>query len=146
MVTRAYWFCFWIWIVGDNYSLFFFLFFLIPYDGIEYIRVRIHCLCLLGWNVVFMHNQIRSGPYSHFETQCTWNREPLILLTICWRKRRPPTAPLTILKLKGALPAGNWELGSTAQVWISPSHAPHEFGGEFFDFPSWGLEWNIISK
>lgn len=90
---------------------------------------------------MLMHNQIRrNGPHPHLETQCTWNKELLILLTICWGKRRPPTAPFATLKLKGAFPAGGSERGSTARVWISPSNAPDEVVWEFFDFPHLGAE------
>ena len=89
----------------------FFLFYLISYYYIEFIRVHTHCLSLLGWNAVQMHNQIRrNGPHPHFETQCTWNKEPLTLLTICWGKRRPVSAPFATL---------NWSVHSlqAAESW-----------------------------
>lgn len=99
--SSAPWFCILIWIMGGDKDTFFF--FLIPYYYTEYIRVHIHCHSLLGWNAMLMHNQIRrNGPHPHFETQCTYNKEPLILLAICWGKKRPVTAPFDTLKLKGA--------------------------------------------
>lgn len=145
--SSVHWICIWIWIVGGNKDIFFSFFPLISYYHIECIRAHIHCLSLLGWDAVHMHNQIkRNGPHPHFETQCTWNKEPLILLAICWGKRRPVAAPFATLKLQCAFFVGCREPGSAVWVWISPSNAPDEVVWEFIDFSHLGVEWNLISK